>query len=163
MTPDHTKLAWLLLFASAILSGCVTPRKPVPSGPPAPRYEKVTWSQVEGWSVDQPQEAWSAFMASCKARGTRPEWKSVCTAASSQSVTDAVSARRFFETYFAPYRVLQTEGKSVTDSGTVTGYFEPLLRGSRKSSPPFTVPLYAPPPDMLTIRARISPSPVSDW
>jgi membrane-bound lytic murein transglycosylase A len=64
---------------------------------------------------------------------------------------DAASARRFFETQFAPYRIVQSEGHRSIDTGMVTGYFEPLLRGSRKSSPVFSVPLYAPPADMLTI------------
>jgi membrane-bound lytic murein transglycosylase A len=146
------KIGCLLVLMAAILSGCVSPpRAPVPSGPPLPHYEKVTWSQVDGWSLDQPQEAWSAFLQSCKARGARPEWKNVCMAASSQQMTDAVSVRRFFETYFAPYSVVQMEGRRITESGIVTGYYEPLLRGSRKNSAAFSVPLYAPPPDMLTI------------
>jgi membrane-bound lytic murein transglycosylase A len=147
------RFACLLLLATAILSGCVsTPRKPAPpSGPPLPEYEKVGWSQVDGWNLDRSQEAWSAFLQSCKARAARPEWKNVCAAASVQPATDAMSVRRFFETYFAPYRVVQKEGRRETDSGLVTGYYEPLLRGSRKSSPAFGVPLYAPPPDLLTI------------
>jgi len=142
----------LLAIAVAILAGCVSqPPVTVPSGPPAPRYEKVTWSQVDGWSLDQQQEAWSAFLLSCKARGARPEWSRVCAVAASQPAMDAVGVRRFFEMQFAPYRVVQAEGRSTTQSGMVTGYYEPLLRGSRKSSPVFSVPLYAPPPDMLTV------------
>jgi len=142
----------LLPIVLALLSGCVsTPRKPIPSGPPTVRYEKVTWSQVEGWNLDQPQEAWTAFLQSCKARGSRPEWRTVCAAAATQPATDAVSVRRFFEMQFAPYRVVQAEGRSSIDSGIVTGYYEPLLRGARKSIPPFGTPLYAPPPDLLTI------------
>ena len=37
------------------------------------------------------------------------------------------------------------------DSGLITAYYEPLLRGSRKSTTTYGVPLYAPPADMLTI------------
>src|SRR5688572_18588207 len=33
----------------------------------------------------------------------------------------------------------------------VTGYYEPLLHGSRKRSARYRYPLYAPPPDLLTI------------
>ena len=37
------------------------------------------------------------------------------------------------------------------DVGLVTGYYEPLLAGSRASTAQFTIPLYAPPDDLLTI------------
>jgi membrane-bound lytic murein transglycosylase A len=64
---------------------------------------------------------------------------------------DAASTRRFFEKRFLPYRIVQVEGRHLVETGLVTGYYEPLLRGSRKSSAEFSVPLYAPPADMLTV------------
>ena len=38
------------------------------------------------------------------------------------------SVRAFFETHFIPYRVAAADGRDV---GRVTGYYEPLLKGSR--------------------------------
>ena len=35
--------------------------------------------------------------------------------------------------------------------GLVTGYYEPLLRGSRARATPFVYPVYGPPDDLLTI------------
>jgi membrane-bound lytic murein transglycosylase A len=56
--------------------------------------------------------------------------------------------RNFFEAHFSPYRIAAADGK---DTGLVTGYFEPLQKGSRERTAPFTVPLYAPPDDLLTV------------
>ncbi len=56
--------------------------------------------------------------------------------------------RAFFESHFIAYRVADTDGRDV---GRVTGYYEPLLTGSRERTPQFTVPLYAPPDDLLTV------------
>jgi len=110
------------------------------------QYEAVGWNRVDGWQADQVQDAWSAFQNSCRALGSRPEWMKVCTAAQLTG-----GARQFFELNFTPYRIVQMEGARRTETGLITGYYEPLLRGSRKPSSVFSVPLYTPPDDMLTI------------
>ncbi len=56
--------------------------------------------------------------------------------------------RAYFESHFIPYAVGAADGR---DSGLVTGYYEPLLAGSRIRTPQFAVALYAPPDDLLTI------------
>ena len=135
---------------AAVLNGCVTPSKappPATPGPPQIRYEPVNWNQIEGWQRDSVQDAWSAFLNSCRAVGQRAEWMSVCADAAS-----AMSPRTFFESRFTAYRMVQTEGlHRVTDTGLITGYYEPVLRGARRPSATYPVPLYAPPDDLLTI------------
>ena len=141
----------VLCALGGLLNGCVTPKTPEPQptipSTPQVRYEPVNWNQIEGWQTDSVQEAWSAFLNSCRAIGQRPEWMSVCT--------DAVSAgspRNFFESRFTPYRIVQRGGLAdVSDSGLITGYYEPVLRGARRASASFPVPLYAPPDDLLTV------------
>jgi len=44
--------------------------------------------------------------------------------------------------------VLNPDG---TDTGLITGYYEPLLKGSRRRSERFAYPIYAPPDDMLEV------------
>ena len=56
--------------------------------------------------------------------------------------------RAFFERHFSPYQVTAADGR---DTGMITGYYEPLLAGSRTRSPRHRVPLYAAPDDLLTI------------
>jgi len=61
------------------------------------------------------------------------------------------TVRQFFESYFEPYKIVKRTGATREDKGLITGYFEPILRGSRASSAQFGAPLYAPPPDLLTV------------
>jgi membrane-bound lytic murein transglycosylase A len=75
-------------------------------------------------------------------------WQLPCTAANTIEPVDAKSAREFFETHFIPYQVSAADGR---DTGLVTGYYEPLLAGSRTRSSRYGVPLYAAPDDLLTI------------
>lgn len=140
-----------LTIAMGFLHGCVSTPQQQPE-PPVEEpgkliYEAVTWTKVDGWQSDSIQDAWSAFRKSCRAVSSKPEWTAVCAASQSEG-----NARQFFETNFTPYRIVQTAGlDKVNDSGMITGYYEPLLRGSRSPSAAFPVPLYAPPDDLLTI------------
>ncbi len=114
--------------------------------------EPVDWNSLPGWADDQLDEAWPALLASCKtlsARSdTRPEWRSVCIAANTIVNPDRSTARKFFESRFVPNRLRTTDGN---DSGLITGYYEPLLRGSRVPKRPYLTPLYGVPDDLLTI------------
>lgn len=65
-----------------------------------------------------------------------------------QLPVDAGKLRNFFEQRFQPYQVNQAEGGQ---EGLVTGYYEPLLRGSRTPSPAYPYPLLAPPDDLLVV------------
>ncbi|MFM9970952.1 MAG: murein transglycosylase A [Burkholderiales bacterium] len=47
-----------------------------------------------------------------------------------------------------PWRIATAEGNT---QGLVTGYYEPLLRGSRTRQGAFQIPLYSAPDDLLTI------------
>jgi membrane-bound lytic murein transglycosylase A len=125
---------------------------PPPTPTPAPTGRPVlvpdAWSSLPGWSDDAVQEAWPAFLASCGALGKRPAWSGVCTAARTIDGGDPVAVRAFFESRFVPNHVTTTEGN---DTGLVTGYYEPLLHGSRARGATFATPLYGVPDDLLTV------------
>lgn len=53
---------------------------------------------------------------------------------------DPVAVKQFFEAHFVPHRVVNSDG---TDTGLVTGYYEPVLRGSRTRGGPYQFPLHA--------------------
>jgi len=61
---------------------------------------------------------------------------------------DLARARAFFERHFQPWQLIQAEGGV---DGLVTGYYEPLLRGSRTPSPVYRFPLYGPPDDLIVV------------
>jgi membrane-bound lytic murein transglycosylase A len=75
-------------------------------------------------------------------------WQAACAVAESVDGNDAQAARRFFERNFTPYRVTSSDGGT---QGLITGYYEPLLHGSRTQSAQYPQPLYAPPDDLLIV------------
>jgi len=79
---------------------------------------------------------------------SQPRWQAPCWAAAQMQQHDDASLRTFFESWFKPYRVFNADG---SQEGLVTGYYEPLLRGSRTRSEKYRYPLYSTPDDLLTI------------
>ncbi|MBM3336735.1 MAG: murein transglycosylase [Betaproteobacteria bacterium] len=153
-------------MAKALLLGaCVTPPKPsqppspapaVPAQPaaktetsPSAAYLRVvSFDQLPGWAEDDLTRLWPAFLASCDVMIRRAGWQEVCADAQQLSTVDGAGLRNFFESRFLPHQVRNPDGSV---SGTVTGYYEPLLRGSRTRGGLFQTPLYGPPSDLLTV------------
>ncbi|HTV51200.1 MAG TPA: MltA domain-containing protein [Steroidobacteraceae bacterium] len=130
------------------------PKNCPPPPPPLPHihYEAATWEQLPGWRSDALQEAWPALVSSCEALAARaPQWSEICAGVRAQPPSDASQARSFLERNFVAYRIVRQIGRETQSSGLITGYFEPQLAGSRSASARFNVPLYAPPPDLLTV------------
>jgi membrane-bound lytic murein transglycosylase A len=143
----------LALLAAALLFGCAsTPRAP-PKEPAIPTtvYEKGRWSDLPGWQADNVDSMWSAFLESCRVLRFRPQWSAPCTSAQTVPASSAASIRAYFESAFEPYKIVKRTGPVKEDTGLITGYFEPLLYGSRTPAARFVAPLYAPPPDLLIV------------
>ena len=148
----HRALASALALLAA---GCVTvpPERPPPAPSLPPQYRPVAFAALPGWSDDRVQDAWPAFRVGCTAltapaAASRTLWSPPCTAAAAIDPQDGAAIRAFFEAHFSPYQVVAADGRT---EGTITGYYEPLLAGSRVRSERFAVPLYAAPDDLLTI------------
>jgi len=121
-----------------------------PAAPPAPAspLRATTWDAISGWRDDNPQLAWSAFITSCDALKNQPAWQSVCAVAAALHEPSRDTLQRFFETSFTPYQVVNPDG---SDSGLVTGYYEPLQHGSRTRSARYRYPIYGVPDDLLVV------------
>jgi membrane-bound lytic murein transglycosylase A len=118
--------------------------------PPAGIGAPVAWDKLPGWSEEHHADAWPALRENCKALGTRePRWNEICAAAATLGEPDDVAAREFFQTHFTPY--LTHTGEEERPDGLVTGYYEPLLHGSRTRSERFRYPLHARPDDLLIV------------
>jgi membrane-bound lytic murein transglycosylase A len=127
----------------------VPPAQPgEPAQPAAPLFTPTTYDALPGWRQDDLREAWPAFQATCRALGSKPEWKAPCAGAAPIDARDGDAIRAYFETYFEPNVVRAADG---ADTGLVTGYYEPLLRGSRRHTGPFQTPLYKVPDDLITV------------
>lgn len=89
-----------------------------------------------------------AFRKSCRAIGKKKDWQDVCAKAYDIDENDTFAIRSFFETHFIPYRIANENG---SETGLATGYFEPLLQGSRVRKGKFRTALYRQPDDLLVI------------
>ncbi len=123
---------------------------PVPLGParPADHLRRATYAELPGWADDDLRAAWPALLASCAALSAKSGWQEACAGAAAVDASNLNSVREFFESRFIPHQVRNPDG-SVT--GTVTGYYEPLLRGARTRRGHFQTPLHGPPPDLVTV------------
>jgi membrane-bound lytic murein transglycosylase A len=125
-------------------------------------FEPVSFLDLPGWAHDDFAAALKAFLRSCEralvadsggaSTGGR-EWR----AAFARACADArraltrrratgAAARGFFETHFTPHRVLHNASE-----GLLTGYYEPLLYGTRTPQGRFRTPIYRRPPDLVNL------------
>ena len=75
----------------------------------------------------------------------------VCRKAIGLQPQDRDTARVFFEQNFQPVRIARL-GEA---EGLLTGYFEPIVAGSRFPSPEFPVPLYRRPRDLVAAGYKV--------
>ena len=119
------------------------------------QLEPIKWTELMGWTADDHLAAFAAYQASCQAlRKRRTDddrgrisgaLSNVCRKAVDLWPQDADTARAFFEQNFQPVRIARL-GET---EGLLTGYFEPIVAGSRFPSPEFPVPLYRRPRDLV--------------
>ena len=119
------------------------------------QLEPVKWTDVEGWAADDQLAAFAAYQTSCqpflkikRPRDDRPIYSAlweVCRRAAALRPASAEDARAFFEENFRPVRIARL-GEA---QGFLTGYYEPIVQGSRFPNPEFHVPLYRRPRDLV--------------
>ena len=126
--------------------------EPVPARPPpvtdTSALRRGAWRDLPAWQADDHAAAWSAFRTSCRSLARLEAWRDICTVVESMGSPDRDTARRFFETNLVPYRVVNADGSS---EGLITGYYEPLLKGSRKPGGRYRYPVYGVPDDLLVL------------
>lgn len=130
------------------------------------RFVSANWSELPGWSDDDLKNVWTTFLRNCQGlmrptstnlagptRATPRAWQPVCAAATDRArapaPNDTAAVRRFLQTWLSPWRLQGPDGKPA--SNTVTGYYEPLVLGSRTQTGAYQWPLYTVPADLLTI------------
>jgi membrane-bound lytic murein transglycosylase A len=168
-------------LALALLAACQTTPLPPPKPPAPPpqiktvtlaRYERVEFAALPGVADADLLGAWPAWLASCAALQRtsyrRAMWQAACVAAAQVTVGDAAAIRSYLGTNFDAFRLraetredpagsnnANTSGEqrviSVADRGRITGYYEPLLAGSRERDARFAVPLHRRPDDLLVV------------
>jgi membrane-bound lytic murein transglycosylase A len=122
---------------------------------PDTQLEPLAWSALDGWDADDHVAAFAAFVKSCVPFNASKEphqgppihtalWH-VCRRAEHLKPATSAEAQAFFEENFRPVAI----AKIGDTKGLLTGYFEPVVDGSRFPDPEFSTPLYRRPRDLL--------------
>jgi membrane-bound lytic murein transglycosylase A len=120
------------------------------------QYSPVAWSDIDGWRDDDQLAAFQTFRASCNpivaqrklptdAKALGVSLREPCREAKAAHITNAVEARAFFERHFRPLQI----SRIGEQDGFVTGYYEPVIDGSRTRTDVYTVPVYRRPSNLF--------------
>jgi len=149
----------LLLVAAVVgLAGIATAAQGGEQAPikfPDTQYEPVNWADLDGWASDDHATAFAAFLESCRALNSKQPGaealaiadalKAICGRGLAAVPLEEDGARKFFEDNFRPLRI----NKLGDSDGFLTGYYEPIIEGSRVPTGEFTAPLYRRPPNLV--------------
>ncbi len=135
--------------ADAPLAGAaVTPGAAMPVRPRG-KFVAAKFSGLPHWARSFDTQSWTAFLESCTVLGKQADWRSICADAALVPPHPVHTAlQSFFETHFQLWLVVNGDG---SNTGLITGYYEPLLHGSPVPTPQYRYAVYAPPNDLLTV------------
>ena len=113
-----------------------------------PLLKPVDWSAVEGWKEDKLSATWGAWLQGCSALINKSAWQNVCRQAQNMKKPSSHDIHSYFKRYFVAYSATNADG---SDSGLITGYYQPILKGSRVFSSQYPYPIYRMPDDLITV------------
>jgi membrane-bound lytic murein transglycosylase A len=120
------------------------------------QYRQLAWNDIPGWAADDHLSAYKTFRTSCAsiaAQRNQPadsralgiSLREPCRVARAGEIADDTRARAFFEDNFLPVQI----SRLGEDAGFVTGYYEPIIDGSRTQTDVYTVPVYRRPSNLF--------------
>jgi peptidoglycan lytic transglycosylase A len=120
------------------------------------QYIPLNWADVPGWNDDDQLAAFQTFRTSCRsiaaqhdatadARALGTSLRQPCRASRAADINDGARARAFFEANFTPVKI----SRLGEDDGFVTGYYEPVVQGSRTQTDVYNVPVYRRPSNLF--------------
>ena len=140
--------------------------------------KSAKWEELDGLLEDDLTSAWGAWLQSCstlikqavikpstvnlpiakrnetvlksdvKPANNKPQWQTACVAANNLKNPNNAAIIAYLTDQFDVYSATNQDG---TQTGLITGYYEPLLKGSRKQSSQYPHPLYREPADLITV------------
>ena len=152
--PDLDRRSQVPTFPLAIFGPSTTQPEPLRLSNTA--LEPIEWNSLQGWGADDHAAAFATFLTSCRPllrtslrdserRSMYIALMQVCRQALAAGRLTNDQARLFFERNFRPLRIV----KLGDNAGFLTGYYEPIVDGSRFPTGIFKVPIYRRPPDLV--------------
>jgi len=124
---------------------CPPPELPKPIEPP---LQPATWEELPGWNDDELATVFGAWVAACAKLERQAQWEPVCRSARAIGDQSGPPLRAWFEAQFRPWALVNPDGSR---SGLITGYYEPILKGSRTAARGYSYPVFGPPADLIVV------------
>ncbi|RXK13570.1 peptidoglycan N-acetylmuramoylhydrolase [Halarcobacter mediterraneus] len=105
--------------------------------------KKVELDKIHGFYADDLNYALEVFKKDCKRAKRYELFEKAC-----EKANDYENGSQFFTENFVAYELYNNDG---TDTGVITGYYEPLLKGSLTQSEKYKYPIYKTPDDMYIV------------
>jgi membrane-bound lytic murein transglycosylase A len=121
---------------------------PSPARPAELRYEQTAFAAIPGWRDATMAPGVRAFAAGCPRIPQAHALRRACDQVLAAPPGDERAARLFAEEWFSAWAVASAEG---TAEGLITGYYEPVLPGSRARTERFRHPVYGVPGDLVAV------------
>ncbi len=134
--------------ACPIPAACPVCPPVVPPKPAEKPLQAAEWSDLPGWNEDDPGIVFAALLASCRSLERQAQWHPVCNSARTIDDRTAPALRAWFEAQFRPWALVNPDGSRI---GLITGYYEPVLKGSRSESRSYSYPVFGPPDDLIVV------------
>lgn len=120
-----------------------------PPPPVAAPFAAARWDELTNWpGKDGLASSFKALLVSCQRLAQEAAWQAACTSAQALPVRDDASLLTWFEAHLQPWQLVNPDGGR---SGLITGYYEPLLKASRKRQALYQQPIYAAPDDLIDV------------
>lgn len=133
----------LFIFIIFLFFGCLDKKVETLDGLSDAKVVKISWDQIKGFQKDNLDLALEVFQKDCIASKKNPYLKNVC-----EQSFNYTSGKEFFTSNFTPYTL---QNLDTTDTGLITGYYEPILKGSFTPSDIYKYPIYKTPKDLINI------------
>jgi membrane-bound lytic murein transglycosylase A len=121
---------------------------PAPARPAEARYQQTPFAAIPGWRDAAFAPGVRAFAAGCPRIAQSHPLRRACDSVLAAPPGDERAARQFAEESFSAWAVVSAEG---TAEGLITGYYEPVLPGSRTRTDRFLHPVYGVPEDLVAV------------
>jgi membrane-bound lytic murein transglycosylase A len=121
---------------------------PAPVRPAAARYEPADFAAIPGWQSTALVPGVRAFAAGCPRIAQSHSLRRACDSVLAAPPADEPAARQFIEASFSAWAVISAEGDA---EGMITGYYEPVMPGSRARTDRFRYPVYGVPEDIVAV------------
>lgn len=138
-------LTIVIIFFTLLFTGCSLkePSKLQTLSISKAKVKKVDIEQIKGFDKDNLDLAFEVFQKDCQRAKRYDLFKNVCEI--SENYDDPF---KFFTENFTAYELYNKNG---TNTGVITGYYEPMLNGSLEKNEKYKYPIYKTPDDMLII------------